>query len=95
MGGENKGRTTAAPEVEAQRAKEGSGNPLEDVSRGDAGADGAPAPRESEWWGDRWDEAGHYQGVVFRVTSMDEPQRVMIDSDLERLYRRIVAGVEQ
>lgn len=46
--------------------------------------------------GVRWsEETGAYLGVVFRVTIMDEPHRVMMDSDLERLYRRIVDATEK
>lgn len=48
------------------------------------------------WWGDRWSESGAYEGMAFKVNIMDEPNcPTMIDSDLERLYMRIVERVER
>lgn len=47
------------------------------------------------WWGDVLSESGAYQGMVFRVTEMDEPGKSMIDSDLGRLHDRILEGVDR
>lgn len=68
---------------------------MEEAKGSETRSDAGSVSRDEDWWGDRWDEAGNYQGVVFRVISMDEPERVMIDSDLERLYKRITKEVER
>lgn len=48
------------------------------------------------WWGDKWSEEGMYEGMVFRIYIMDEPDGLpLIDSDLDRLYRRVIEGVER
>lgn len=73
----------------------GAGGPVDGAGEGRGRGWEAAVRDEEQERGEGGEEGGAYEGVVFRVSVMDDPERAMIDSDLERLYRRITAAVDE